>query len=133
MQIDANDTRGLRHWDTIADAVLAGAPIERSEARAILGAADTELPVQLHAAFRVREHFHGRRVKICQLRNARSGLCPEDFYYCSQSSISDAAIPRYRLNSVPELLAEARRAVASGARRYCMVTSGRGPSESDIA
>src|SRR5207249_2654878 len=73
------------------------------------------------------------RVKICQLRNARSGLCPEDCHYCSQSAISDAAIPRYRLDSVPELLAGAHRAVASGAKRYCMVTSGRGPSASDLA
>jgi len=71
-------------------------------------------------------------VKICQLRNARSGLCPEDCHYCSQSAISEAAIPRYRLDSVGELLAGARRAVASGAKRYCMVTSGRGPSAGDV-
>jgi len=72
-------------------------------------------------------------VKLCLLRNARSGLCPEDCHYCSQSAISEAAIPRYRLDSVDELLAGAERAVAAGARRFCMVTSGRGPSAPDIA
>jgi len=120
-------------FDDLAGRVLAGGAVERHEAVAILATSDDELVTLLHAAFRVRERYHGRRVKLCQLRNARSGLCPEDCHYCSQSAISDAAIPRYRLDSVPELLAGARRAVAAGARRYCMVTSGRGPSENDIA
>src|ERR1700687_221495 len=117
----------------LATAVLDGATIERRAAEGILRTPSDELAALLSAAFQIRQHYHGRRVKICQLRNARSGLCPEDCHYCSQSAISDAAIPRYRLDSVPELLAGARRAVASGAKRYCMVTSGRGPSATDIA
>jgi biotin synthase len=124
-------------WSTrfndLADTVLGGAMIGRAAAATILDAPDEELSTLLQAAFRIRERYHGRRVKVCLLRNARSGLCPEDCHYCSQSAISDAAIPRYRLDSVPELLAGARRAVDSGARRYCMVTSGRGPSGPDIA
>jgi biotin synthase len=119
-------------FDTMADAVLSGQPIDRAEALAVLRCPDAELPELLRATYRVRERHHGRRVKLCLLRNARSGLCPEDCHYCSQSAISDAAIPRYRLDSVGELLAGARRAVGAGARRYCMVTSGRGPSQSDI-
>ena len=119
-------------WERLADFVLAGESLDRSAAAAVLRSSDAELPALLRATLRVREHYHGRRVKLCLLRNARSGLCPEDCHYCSQSAISDAAIPRYRLDSVPELVAHARRAVAAGARRYCMVTSGRGPSPSDI-
>src|SRR5204863_7692645 len=106
--------------------------LSRAAAAAVLRSADEALPALLRAVFRIRERYCGRRVKICQLRNARSGLCPEDCHYCSQSAISEAAIPRYRLDSVGELLAGARRAVASGAQRYCMVTSGRGPSVNDI-
>ncbi len=117
---------------TLAQRVLAGDTLDRAQAAAILHLGDQDLPPLLHAAFRIRERTWGRRVKICMLRNARSGLCPEDCHYCSQSAISDAAIPRYRLDSVAELLAGARRAVASGARRYCMVTSGRGPSAADV-
>lgn len=123
--------RAMR-YDSIADAVLAGATIDRQTAAAVLRCPDADLPALLRATLRVRERHHGRRVKLCLLRNARSGLCPEDCHYCSQSAISDAAIPRYRLDSVPELVAHAHRAVAAGARRYCMVTSGRGPSEADI-
>src|SRR5579862_6255067 len=119
-------------FNAAAEQVLAGEPINRLTAAVVLRSSDTELPGLLRAAFRVREHYCGRRVKICQLRNARSGLCPEDCHYCSQSAISEAAIPRYRLDSVPDLLNGARRAVASGAKRYCMVTSGRGPSGSDV-
>src|SRR5215468_11217736 len=122
-----------RFWaEDLADLVLAGGEIDRTAALRVLTAPDGEVPDLLRATARVRERHHGRRVKLCLLRNARSGLCPEDCHYCSQSAISDAAIPRYRLDSVPELLAGARRAVGSGAKRFCMVTSGRGPSATDI-
>jgi biotin synthase len=123
-----------RFWaEELADLVLAGGAIDCAAARRILTAPDAEVPALLRATARVRAHFHGRRVKLCLLRNARSGLCPEDCHYCSQSAVSDAAIPRYRLDSVDELLAASRRAVAAGARRFCMVTSGRGPSGADIS
>jgi biotin synthase len=127
------EARGLPFCaDDLADAVLAGDPLSRAAAHQVLTAPDAAVPALLRATARVREHFYGKRVKLCLLRNARSGLCPEDCHYCSQSAISDAAIPRYRLDSVDELLAGAERAVAAGARRFCMVTSGRGPSAPDI-
>jgi biotin synthase len=119
--------------EDLADLVLAGGTIDRAAAQRVLDTPDGDVPALLRATLRVRERFHARRVKLCQLRNARSGLCPEDCHYCSQSAVSEAAIARYRLDSVDELLAGARRATAAGARRYCMVTSGRGPSSNDIA
>ncbi|MEO8602233.1 MAG: biotin synthase BioB [bacterium] len=122
-----------KHWaEGLADLVLAGGVIDRDAAERILRASDDEVPALLRATTRVRERHWGKRVKLCQLRNARSGLCPEDCHYCSQSAVSEADIPRYRLDSVDELLARARRATAAGARRFCMVTSGRGPSANDI-
>jgi len=121
------------HWaDEYADLVLAGGALDRAAAQRILGAADDTVPALLRATTRVREAHCGKRVKLCQLRNARSGLCPEDCHYCSQSAVSEADIPRYRLDSVDELLAGSRRAADAGARRFCMVTSGRGPSANDI-
>jgi biotin synthase len=123
-----------RFWaEELADLVLTGGTIDRAGAVRILTAPDAEVPDLLRATARVRQRFHGRRVKLCLLRNARSGLCPEDCHYCSQSAISEAAIPRYRLDSVEELLAASQRAVTAGARRFCMVTSGRGPSSADIS
>jgi biotin synthase len=125
--------RGAKTAQEIAAAVLDGWEVDRDAARRILGWPDHDLPALLQATCRVRERHHGRRVKLCLLRNARSGLCPEDCHYCSQSALSEAAIPRYRLDSVEALLSGARRAVDAGARRYCMVTSGRGASSGDIA
>jgi biotin synthase len=132
MSITATEN-GTRHWaEDLADAVLAGATVDRASALRVLRAGDHETADILAATRRVRERHHGRRVKLCLLRNARSGLCPEDCHYCSQSAVSEADIARYRMDSVEQLLAGARRAAASGARRFCMVTSGRGPSERDI-
>jgi biotin synthase len=122
------------HWaEDLADRVIAGEVIDRAAARRVVEAGDDEVPALLRATARVREQHWGKRVKLCQLRNARSGLCPEDCHYCSQSAVSEADIPRYRLDSVDELLAGSRKAVAAGARRFCMVSSGRGPSSNDIA
>lgn len=122
-----------RFWaEVLADAVLAGQPLDRESALRVLHASDEETPALLAATRRVRERYHGRSVKLCVLRNARSGICPEDCHYCSQSAVSKAAIPRYKMDSVDELVAGAARAAATGARRYCMVTSGRAPNGADI-
>ena len=106
--------------------------LTREEAKAILSLADSEVPELLQAAFEVRKAFHGRRVKLCMLQNAQSGLCPEDCHYCSQSSISTAEIQKYSLLSQDRLFEGAKRAYAAGAKRYCMVISGRGPTRRDI-
>ncbi len=117
----------------LADRALAGGELQRAEALAILNCPDGRLPELLAATLKVREAAFGRRVKICILRNAQSGICPEDCGYCSQSRVSRADIPVYKMQTVEELHEGARRAVASGARRYCMVGSMRGPAARDIA
>lgn len=120
-------------YDSYAERALAGEALTRDEALMVLRAPDDDLRPLLLAAFRVRERHFGRRVKLCMLRNARSGLCPEDCHYCSQSAVSTATIDTYRLLPTERLIEGAETAVARGARRYCMVTSGRGPSARDIS
>lgn len=115
-----------------AEKSLMGEVLSRKEMAAILGAPDREIPDLLQAAFRVREHFWGRKVHLHMLTNARSGLCPEDCHYCSQSAVSEAPIPKYPLVSREQLLEGAHRAKAVRAVRYCIVTSGRGPTDRDI-
>jgi biotin synthase len=127
-----NEAPATFELSSLADAVLRGERISRDTAIDLLATPDGFVRSLLWAAFRIREASFGRRVKVCVLQNARSGLCPEDCHYCSQSSVSTAEIPRYRLLSEDALVDGARHAVRSGARRYCMVTSGRGPSERDI-
>ena len=119
-------------YRVLAERALADERLESAQALGVLAAPDDALPAVLWAAYAVRARHFGRRVKLCVLNNARSGLCPEDCGYCSQSAVSTADIARYRLKPVAVLVAAARRATAAGARRYCMVTSARGPSASDI-
>ena len=116
----------------LAERALADVSLRAEEALSVLQAPDEALANLLWAAFVPRQHHFGRRVKLCVLQNARSGLCPEDCGYCSQSAVSSADIDRYRLLPVDSLVHAARRAAADGARRYCMVTSARGPSSADI-
>ncbi len=118
--------------DRVAAEVLEGRELDRGAARAVLECPDHRLGDLLSATLKVREASFGRRVKICVLRNAQSGICPEDCHYCSQSRISKAEIPVYKLQSVAELVEGAGLAVKSGARRYCMVCSMRGPTDSDV-
>ena len=113
--------------------VLAGGELDRETARALLACPDERLDDLLAAVMRVREASFGRRVKLCVLSNAQSGICSEDCHYCSQSRLSRADIPVYRLKTTDTLLREAEAALQSGANRYCMVCSMRGPAVRDIA
>ncbi|MFN3652784.1 MAG: biotin synthase BioB [Armatimonadota bacterium] len=116
----------------LARRVLAGEVPGREEALAVLQAPDVELPALLAAAFEVRRSYFGVQVQLYYLQNAKSGLCPEDCHYCSQSSISTAEIPRYPLLSREDLVSGARRAAELQACTYCIVTSGRGPTDREL-
>jgi biotin synthase len=63
----------------------------------------------------------------------KSGLCPEDCHYCSQARDSTAAIPTYTLLDEATFCAAAARARELGATRLCLVASGRGPNERELA
>jgi len=116
-------------WSTLADQALAGQTLDRARARAVLAASDEALLEQLAAAYRVRHHHWGNRVRLHFLLNAQSGLCPEDCNYCSQSSISTADIEQYPMLALDRIVAAADRAAALKARTFCLVISGRGPGE----
>ena len=118
--------------DSIADKALDRVLPDRSEALAVLASGDDELLDVVAAAFRVRRHYFGRRVKLNYLVNIKSGLCPEDCFYCSQRSGSSADVLKYTWLKADEVLASAEAGVAGGARRVCLVASGRGPTDRDI-
>lgn len=125
-------SRSFSQFDEWVQAGIAGDPIDRAAAESILQDPDLDLFALLHAAGRVRTHYHGRRVQVHQLNNVQNGACPEDCGYCGQSRDSTAPIQPYRLKPREEIIAEAAHAKASGAFRYCMVLSGRGPTDDDI-
>ncbi|HKA31642.1 MAG TPA: biotin synthase BioB [Candidatus Binatia bacterium] len=119
-------------YDNLADKSLRGELLAREEMQAVLDAPDTDLPELLAAAFKVRRKYFGKRVQIHMLMNAKSGLCPEDCHYCSQSSVSHAPIDKYPFLSKDKLIDGALKAKAAGAVRFCIVNSGRGPTAKEI-
>jgi biotin synthase len=119
-------------FQQLADKALQGVLPERGELREVLNAPDEQLPEILSAAFRVRHHYYGKRVQIHVLQNAKSGLCPEDCHYCSQSSVSEAPVDKYTFMSKEKLVESARKAKQAGAVRFCIVNSGRGPTNKEI-
>lgn len=119
-------------YASLAHQVLDGTPPSRAQCAEVLGSDDTHLLSLLDAAFTVRRHYFGLGVQLHVLKNAKSGLCPEDCGYCSQSSVSEAPIDRYALQSNDEIMSGAVDAHAGGAQRYCIVTSGRAPTDSEV-
>jgi biotin synthase len=119
-------------WESYADKALAGEPLTRGEARTVLVSDDDQLLQLLHAAYRVRRAYFGRKVKLNMLVNAKSGICPEDCGYCSQSIVSTAPVAKYQLLSRDVLLDGAREAWARRAGTYCIVASGRRPSQREL-
>ena len=119
-------------WNALAEHILAGEAPTQEEALAILDCSDEGLLDLLAATYRVRRQYFGRSVQLYFLMNAKSGLCPEDCSYCSQSKISKADIPTYNLLSEKRLLDGAREAHQRGSKTYCIVISARGPSEREM-
>ncbi len=120
-------------WQSLATRVLEGEQLTADEALQILAAPDLEVLDLLQAAFRVRHHYFGRSVQLYFLMNAKSGLCPEDCGYCSQSKDSSAEISKYNILRRDELMAGAQAAAERKAKTYCIVISARGPSEREMA
>lgn len=79
------------------------------------------LPDLLFDAQRLhREHHNPHAVQLCTLSNIKTGLCPEDCSYCSQSVHNQTGLVPQELMSVEAVLTEAQAAKASGATRFCM-------------
>ena len=100
------------NWNEMADQACNGEEIARKDAFSVLRCPDDDLLALVDAAYKVRRKFFDKRVKLNFLLNAKSGLCPEDCFYCSQSKISKAAIDKYPFLSQDEILQAAGRAVS---------------------
>ncbi len=107
-------------------------PPTREQALAVLECGDEHTLEVVAAGSRVRRHFFQNRVKLNLIINMKSGLCPEDCSYCSQRRGSNADVLKYNWIDPIEAAATADLAVARGAKRVCLVASGRGPSDRDI-
>jgi biotin synthase len=120
------------HWLDLAESVIQGTEVDRPQALEILQTPDDELLNLLAGAYRIRREYFGNTVQLYFLMNAKSGLCPEDCHYCSQSKVSEAEIPRYNILNREKLLDGARVAAERNSKTYCLVISARGPNEREM-
>lgn len=119
-------------WTALSQKALSGECLTVEEGLAVLEADNDEVLPLMQAAFQVRKHFYGKKVKLNMIINAKSGLCPEDCGYCSQSIVSTAPVQKYTLLDKDTLLAGAREAMARKAGTYCIVAAGKGPTEKEL-
>ncbi|GLY11141.1 biotin synthase BioB [Pseudobacillus badius] len=122
----------MTKWAQLAEQVLEGKQLSDEQALAVLNSPDNELLELLQAAYKVRSHYYGNKVKLNMIINTKSGLCPENCGYCSQSIRSTAPIEKYKMMDKESILAGAKRAFDLQAGTYCIVASGRGPSNKEI-
>ncbi|WZY00545.1 biotin synthase BioB [Bacillus sp. FSL W7-1360] len=122
----------MNKWMNLAEKVLAEKEITNEEALSILDCPDEDVLLLMHAAYQIRKRYYGNKVKLNMIINTKSGLCPENCGYCSQSSVSTAPIEKYRMLDKDTIVAGAKRAHDLNVGTYCIVASGRGPANWEV-
>ncbi|WP_413168264.1 biotin synthase BioB [Capilliphycus salinus ALCB114379] len=127
-------SQALQTWlNDLADRIIAGDLLSRSQAIALAEQINTQDEIMLlcEAADRVRQACCGNVVDLCSIINVKSGNCSENCSFCSQSAHHPGEnSPVYGLKSSEEIIAQAKAAEAAGAKRFCLVSQGRGPKYS---
>jgi biotin synthase len=79
-----------------------------------------------------RSHFDPNHVETASLLSIKTGACPEDCGYCSQSAHYDSGVKPTKLMAQADVVATARRARDAGASRFCMAAAWRNPRDRDL-
>lgn len=74
-----------------------------------------------------RQHHNPNKIQLAKLLSIKTGACPEDCGYCSQSGHYDTKLEKEKLMSIPEVIEKAKIAKAEGATRFCMGAGWRSP------
>ncbi|MCU4580803.1 biotin synthase BioB [Acinetobacter gyllenbergii] len=82
---------------------------------------------QLH-----RQYFAANTIQVSTLLSIKTGKCPEDCKYCSQSARYDSKLEAEKRVAVEKVIQEAQKSKASGASRFCMGAAWRNPHERDM-
>jgi biotin synthase len=109
-------------------------PLTRAEVDAVAALPLDHLPDLVALAHKVRLAYCGPAVELESLINAKSGACPEDCAFCSQSARhAGADVDVYPFLDLDEVLDAARATRAAGATQFCIVVAVRGPEERLLA
>jgi len=79
-----------------------------------------------------RAQFDQNRVQVSTLLSIKTGACPEDCGYCSQSSKYDTSLEREKLLPIEEVIEAARVAKSKGSTRFCMGAAWRNPTDRNL-
>ena len=79
-----------------------------------------------------RQHFDPNQVQVSTLLSIKTGACPEDCGYCSQSARNEAEVERERLLPLDEVIEKAQLAKNHGASRFCMGAAWRNPTDKNL-
>ena len=79
-----------------------------------------------------RENFTPNTVQVSTLLSIKTGACPEDCSYCSQSARNDTGLERERLLPLEEVISAAQEAKDNGATRFCMGAAWRNPTDKSL-
>jgi biotin synthase len=111
--------------DALKKRVLDGKEIAFEEARQLLAMDGAGLVARLLAAAgEITRHYHGTKVALCGLVNAKSYLCGEDCAFCAQSVRYQTGAEQYGLIPEEEVVETAKRFESQGILDFCIVTSG---------
>jgi len=104
-------------------------PLTRAEVDAVAALPLDQLPDLVALAHRVRLAYCGPEVELESLINAKSGACPEDCAFCSQSARFSTEADVYPFLDLDEVLGAARATRDAGATQFCIVVAVRGPTD----
>lgn len=79
-----------------------------------------------------RQYFEANAIQVSTLLSIKTGKCPEDCKYCSQSAHYDSKLEAEKRIAVEKVISEAQQAKASGSTRFCMGAAWRNPHERDM-
>ncbi|MBV9516456.1 MAG: biotin synthase BioB, partial [Mycobacteriaceae bacterium] len=105
-----------------------GRGLTRDEVLAVLRLADDRLDELLALAHEVRMRWCGPEVEVEGIISLKTGGCPEDCHFCSQSGLFSSPVRSAWLD-VPSLVEAAKQTAKSGATEFCIVAAVRGPDE----
>ncbi|MGB2694354.1 MAG: biotin synthase BioB [Dehalococcoidia bacterium] len=118
----------MSNLSTIEEQVMdRGEPITADQARELIALPHVELPTLIELAHRVRLRYCGEAVEVESLISAKTGGCPEDCAFCSQSARFDTQIATHPFLSTKLVLASAKSSEELGATQFCIVVAVRGP------
>jgi len=120
------------NWDSLANKVIDGYELTEKEALAILDCSDEDILHVLNSAYKIRKNYYGNKVILNMIINTKSGACPENCGYCSQSRDSRAPIEKYRMMNKDSIVRGAENAHQLNSGTYCIVASGRGPTNREL-